>query len=157
ADLQNYVYERLSQEKSSAAIVMDAQTGAVYAMVSNPAFDPNLFIKGMSAETWEELLATPGYPLTNKAISAQYPPASTFKMITGLAALEAGVVTETKTFYCPGHFTLGGQKFHCWKKEGHGTVNLVDALAESCDTYFYEVATKLGIDKIAQMARQFGM
>lgn len=157
ADLQDYVQNRLSQERSSTAIIMDAQTGAVYALVSHPSFDPNLFIKGMSAETWEDLLSTPGYPLTNKAISGQYPPASTFKMITALAALKDGVTNSKRTVHCPGHYTYGGQKFHCWKVAGHGHMNLVDALAESCDTYFYQLATEVGIEKIAQTARSFGL
>ena len=157
ADLQNYVQTVLAREKSSSAIVMDAQTGAVYALASHPAFDPNLFIKGMSAETWEGLLATPGYPLTNKAVSGQYPPASTFKMVTALAALEEGVIDAKTTFFCPGHYEYGGQKFHCWKTSGHGWVDLKAALAQSCDVYFYEIATKIGIDKIAETARKMGL
>jgi penicillin-binding protein 2 len=157
ADLQTYVQEVLARDQSSSAVVMDAHTGAVYALASHPSFDPNLFVKGMSAETWESLLAQPGYPLTNKAVSGQYPPASTFKMITGLAALKEGIVDAKTTFYCPGHLDFKGQRFHCWKKEGHGWVDVKDALSESCDVYFYEIAARIHIDKIAETARILGL
>ena len=155
--LQSHVQNRLAQERSASAVIMDAKTGAVYALCSYPSFDPNLFTHGMSAAAWEGLLANPGHPLTNKAIAGQYPPASTFKMITAIAGLKTGVITADKRVYCPGHYEYGKDRFHCWKGSGHGSVDLVGALAMSCDTYFYELATQIGIDKIAKTARQFGL
>lgn len=156
AELQSYMQKRLSKEKSASAVVMDAHTGAVYAMVSAPGFDPNLLTRGISASKWEELLANPGFPLNNKAIGGQYPPGSTFKMVTAMAALEEGVINKNSSFQCPGHYDYGGSRFHCWKWNGHGRMDLVNALAESCDVFFYKIATDVGIDKIAEYARRFG-
>lgn len=156
-ELQRYTQHRLSQERSASAVVMDAQTGAVYVLASSPAFDPNLFISGMPFDIWEELRADPAHPLINKAVAGQYPPASTFKMIVGLAGMRAGLVKPSRTSYCNGKFTLGRDTFHCWKKQGHGRVNFDGALAGSCDVYFYELAQELGIEKIAQEARLFGL
>lgn len=156
-ELQRFTQGRIEQERSASAVVMDAHTGAVYALASNPGFDPNVFSKGLSAAMWEELLADPGRPLTNKAIAGQYPPGSTFKMVTALAALESGIITSNTSFFCPGHYKFGDGKFHCWKKGGHGTVNLIDALAQSCDVFFYEISTKIGIDKIAETAKRLGL
>lgn len=155
--LQAYLQERLSQQTSASAVVMDAHNGALYAMASHPSFDPNLFVKGMSSQTWNNLLKTRGHPLTNKAIAGQYPPGSTFKMVTALAALKKGVINEDTQVYCPGHYDLGNQRFHCWKQAGHGYMNLEQALAQSCDTYFYEIANDVGIDAIAQVARELGL
>lgn len=157
AELQKFIQQRLSQERSAAAVIMDVHTGAVYAMASTPSFDPNQFITGLSAEAWEDLLANPGHPLNNKVVGGQYPPGSTFKMVTALAALEAGVINQYSTISCPGHYEYGGDKFHCWKKTGHGTVDLTKALSQSCDTFFYKLATDLGIDNIAAMARKLGL
>ncbi|GJL86113.1 MAG: peptidoglycan glycosyltransferase [Micavibrio sp.] len=156
-ELQRFSQNRLGQEKSASAVIMDAHTGAVYSLASSPSFDPNIFTKGLSAAMWEELLADPGHPLTNKAIAGQYPPGSTFKMVTAMAALEAGLITSHQTSFCPGHYEYGTDRFHCWKRGGHGTVNLIDALTQSCDVYFYEISTKVGIDKIAAMARKLGL
>ncbi len=158
-ELQRFSQARLDQEKSASAVIMDAHTGAVYSLASSPSFDPNIFTKGLSAAMWEELLADPGHPLTNKAIAGQYPPGSTFKMVTALAALEAGLITSHQTSFCSGHYDYGtgSDRFHCWKRGGHGTVNLIDALTQSCDVYFYEISTKVGIDKIAAMARRLGL
>lgn len=157
ADLQIYMQQRLEQEQSASAVIMDVHNGAVYALTSSPSFDSNMFTRGLSAETWEELLADPGLPLNNKAVGGQYPPGSTFKMITALAGLQEGKITRHTTAYCPGHYEYGEDRFHCWKRGGHGTVDLVDALAESCDTYFYKMATDVGIDKIAEYARKLGL
>jgi penicillin-binding protein 2 len=156
-ELQRRTLERLEQERSASAVIMDIHNGAVYALASSPSFDPNIFTQGLSAAMWEELLADPGLPLTNKAISGQYPPASTFKMVTALAALKAGKITENTSVFCPGHYTYGGDRFHCWKSAGHGSVNLINALAVSCDTYFYKIATEVGIDALASMARTLGL
>ncbi len=156
-ELQKFVQEKIATQKSATAVVMDAHTGAVYAMASHPGFDPNLFTHGMPADVWEGLLANPGHPLTNKAIAGQYPPASTFKMMTALAGLRAGKINRNRTVYCPGHYEYGTDRFHCWKSSGHGAVNLEEALSQSCDTYFYELSTEIGIEAIAKTARDFGL
>lgn len=156
-EFQRFTQEKLERERSASAVVMDVHTGAIYAMASNPSFDPNMFTRGISAVMWEELLADPGYPLTNKAVAGQYPPASTFKMITAMAGFRAGKITPERTVYCPGHYDFGQDRFHCWKKGGHGSVNVTQALAQSCDVYFYEMGLEAGIDKIAETAREFGL
>jgi penicillin-binding protein 2 len=157
AGLQDYVQRRLSQVRSASAVVMDVHSGAVYAMASFPSFDPHLFSRGLSPEVWEGLQADAGLPLNNKAVGGLYPPGSTFKMITALAGLETGVIDRYTTAYCPGHYDFGDSRFHCWKRPGHGRVTVVEALAESCDTYFYKMATDLGIDRLAHYARMFGL
>ncbi|MBI1327460.1 MAG: penicillin-binding protein 2, partial [Alphaproteobacteria bacterium] len=156
AELQKIMYERLSQEKSAAAVVLDVHTGEIYACASYPAFDPNDFSQGIEVNLWERLNNDRAYPLNNKAFGGQYPPGSTFKMMTAMAGLEAGVGPQ-RTVFCPGHFFLGNKKFHCWKPGGHGTVNVKDAIAHSCDTYFYKIATEIGIEKIAETSRKFGL
>lgn len=157
AELQRFAQQRLAQERSASAIVMDVHSGEIYALASYPAFDPNYFTGGISHERYEELRSDITLPLTNKAVAGQYPPGSTFKMVTALAALEAGVVTEATYTFCPGHYDFGNGRFHCWKKGGHGSMNVVSALQESCDTYFYKLSTDLGIKKIAQMAHRLGL
>ena len=154
--LQNFMQERLSQEKSAAGVVMDVHTGAVYGLSSAPGFDPNLLTRGISAEKYEGWLSDPGLPLNNKAVAGQYPPGSTFKMVTALAGLETGAINKNTSVNCPGYYDYGGSRFHCWKRGGHGRVDLGKALAESCDTYFYKMATDVGIDTIAQYANMFG-
>lgn len=155
ADLQMQCQEMLARERSASAVVMDAHNGEVYALCSHPGFDPNLFSRGIPADVWEELLADDTHPLTNKAVSGQYPPGSTFKMVTSLAALEAGISPGVKVF-CPGFYMLGNHKFHCWKQGGHGYVDAVQALAQSCDCYYYEMGKRIGVDAIAKMARRLG-
>lgn len=155
--LQKRVQEILSREKSASAVVMDVHTGAVYAMASGPSFDSNLFTTGISQTMWDRLLNDEAHPLSNKAAGGQYPPGSTFKMVTALAGMEAGVVTPTTRVYCPGHYDIGKHRFHCWKKGGHGTVNCTQALEQSCDVFFYSVSRDIGIDKIAVMARRLGL
>lgn len=157
AELQRFCQDRLAEHKSASAVIMDAHTGAVYALSSHPSFDPNLFVRGIPSAQWQELLYNPAFPLNNKAVSGQYPPGSTFKMITALAALEMGVITPRTRIKCTGRYEVGSDKFHCWKLSGHGNVNVVSALKESCDTYFYELSTEVGIDKIAAMAHRFGL
>lgn len=155
--LQQYAQERLKEELSAAAVLMDVHTGGIYALASNPSFDPNQFTTGISAEIWEELLANPTTPLTNKAIAGQYAPGSTFKMIVAMAALEAGVINARHTVVCPGYMDLGDHRFHCWKKGGHGPVDMSEALKQSCDTYFYDLARRISIDRIAEMSHRFGI
>jgi penicillin-binding protein 2 len=157
AELQRFVQKRLSQERSAAAVIMDAYTGAVYSIASAPSFDPNTFTRGLSAEKWEELLADPAFPLNNKAVAGQYPPGSTFKMITALAALESNIINRHSSFYCPGNYRLGSDIFHCWNSAGHGNVDLIKSLAGSCDVFYYKVSTETGIEKIASMAHKLGL
>ncbi|WP_404383288.1 penicillin-binding protein 2 [Caenispirillum salinarum] len=156
ARLQRYTTEVLGDE-SASVVLMDVHTGEVLAMVSNPAYDPNAFNRGLSHAEWQALVGNDHAPLTNKPVGGQYAPGSTYKMVVALAALEAGVVKPENTVYCPGHMTLGNQRFHCWKRWGHGNVDLVEALAQSCDVYFYEIAKRVGIDRIAEMSHRFGL
>ena len=156
ADVQNFVQARLGDE-SAAAVVMDVTNGDLIAVASAPSFGPNLFVRGISRTDYGTLMENDHRPLANKSVQGAYPPGSTFKMVTALAALEAGVITEQTTVYCPGYREFGGRKFHCWKHGGHGTMALEGALKGSCDVYFYEVAQLAGIDKIAEMGRKLGL
>lgn len=142
--------------QSGSVVLMDVETGEVQVLASAPGFNPNLFNSGISAKDWEELLSNPRAPLTNKAISGLYAPGSTFKLVTALAALEYGVAKPSHMVYCDGVTNLGSAKFHCWKKGGHGTLDMIGSIRESCDLYFYDLAQKLGIDKIADVARRMG-
>ena len=157
AGLQMQCQEYIARETSAAAVVMDVNNGEVYALCSHPSFNPNLFSSGLPADLWEELLANPAKPLNNKAVAGQYPPGSTFKMVTALAGLESGVMDASTRVYCPGHYILGKSKFHCWKSQGHGSVDMVTALRESCDTFFYEIGKRVGIDGIAKVAHRLGL
>jgi penicillin-binding protein 2 len=156
-DLQRYVHERLSDEQSAAVVVLDVHTGDVLALASVPTFDPRPFVDGLSRDDWRDLTTNPNAPLVNKAIGGQYPPGSTFKMVVALAALEAGAAGPDTEVFCPGFIRLGDHQFHCWKRWGHGKLKLVEAIAQSCDVYFYELARRLGVDAIAEMARRFGL
>ena len=154
-ELQRYSIERLAAEPAASAVVVEVHTGAVMALASVPSFDPALFGGGLRRGVWQELRTDPRTPLVNKCIRGQYPPGSTFKMMTALAALAAGV-SPSHTVFCPGSTSLGRAVFHCWKEHGHGTLGLTQALAQSCDVYFYDLARRVGIDAIAAMARRFG-
>ena len=163
-DVQLTIDSRLQQkafelfgEESGAAVLLDVHTGEFLAFVAAPSFDPKMMTQGLSTEDWNALLHNERNPLTDKAISGQYSPGSTFKMIVALAALEAGVIKPETRTYCAGKMFLGNHAFHCWKKEGHGHLNVVEALKHSCDIFFYETAQKLGFEKIADMARRFGL
>ncbi len=156
SDLQHYA-AGLVKNESASVIVIEVDTGNLLTMVSLPAFDPNVFSTGISSDYWKELSSDKKSPLLNKAITGQYPPGSTFKMIVGLAALEAKVITPATTVFCPGHFYLGEHKFNCWKEGGHGTVHYHEAIEQSCDTFFYTTAQKLGTEKIVEMAHRFGL
>ncbi|MBF0159208.1 MAG: penicillin-binding protein 2 [Magnetococcales bacterium] len=148
--------EELFQGHTGAVVALDVNTGEVLAMVSHPAYDPNEFIRGFSARQWHVLLNNPGRPLSNKAIQGQYPPGSTFKMVVALAALQEGRVTPQDRVFCPGFLMRESQRFNCWRRVGHGSVNLEEALEQSCDVYFYRLGEKLGIDMIEKYARLFG-
>jgi penicillin-binding protein 2 len=154
--LQQFASERLGEE-SASAVVIDIHSGDVLALVSTPSFNPDSFNKGLSNEEWRELVSDPRKPLIDKAIAGQYPPGSTFKMMVALAALEGGVLTPEHRVFCSGQIRLGDRTFHCWKRGGHGELHMVQAIERSCDVYFYDVARRAGIDRIAAMARRFGL
>ncbi len=154
--LQSYVQARLGEE-SAAAIVMDCQTGDLLALNSAPSFDPNLFVTGISVSEYRALTENKYRPLAAKSVQGTYPPGSTFKMVTALAALEEGIITSEDTVWCPGHLEVSNRRFHCWKRAGHGHMTLAKALRESCDVFFYQVALDLGIDKLSAMAERLGL
>jgi penicillin-binding protein 2 len=156
SSLQEFAYQRLG-EQSAACVVMDVKTGQVIVMASAPGYDPNAFAQGLTSEQWKELTQHPRTPLINKCIAGQYAPGSTFKMMVALAALEHNVVTPDFSVHCSGKVELGNAVFHCWKKEGHGHVDMLHGLMYSCDVFFYEVAKRVGIDRIADMAKRFGL
>ncbi len=149
--------EQAFGDKAGAAVVMDVNNGEILAFASNPGYDPALFTGRMPRAQWQEYLEDMRHPLENKALKGQYPPGSTFKIITALAGLEEGLIDENSTVVCRGTYTVGRDTFKCWEKKGHGVVNLKRALRESCDVYFYQLGERLGVDKIAGFARQFGL
>jgi len=155
-ELQKKATEDLEGE-SGATCLINIKNGAVLTMASTPGYDPNLFIDGISHANWNALRLNEKAPMNNKAITGQYPAGSTFKMITLIAALEAGVITPKDKFFCSGHFKLGNSKIHCWRRGGHGYMDGVDALKNSCDVYFYEISLKTGAKKIAEVARRYGL
>ena len=155
AELQKAIRAKI--QDGTSVVVMDARNGEVLAMASQPSFDPNLFNSGISAAQWRQWTSSRATPLINKAVSGLYAPGSTFKMMVGLAALEARVATPAERVFCPGHMDLGDTRFHCWRRGGHGGVDLRSAIKFSCDVYFYEMARRVGIDRIAAMANRFGL
>jgi penicillin-binding protein 2 len=155
SELQRTAIERFEGE-SGAAVVVDVATGDVLAMVSTPAFDPNSFVNGISGKDYAELRDNPMAPLYPRAHGGVYPPGSTFKMVVATAALEAGVVKTTDTVRCGGSYRFGNRTWHCWKKGGHGTMNMHNAIKHSCDVYFYEIARRTGVRKIAEVSHKFG-
>ena len=158
-EIQKLVNELLA-EKAGSICVMDIFTGHIIVMHSSPSFDPNQFVFGISSDNWQLIRKNPMKPLINKSLSGNYSPGSTIKPIVALSALENGIVSPKFTVQCRGHknpLELYGQTYHCWKKEGHGFVNMREAMKQSCDTYFYEVARKLGVDKLSETAKKFGL
>ncbi len=151
---------QLLAEKAGSICVMDIYTGAIIAMHSSPSFDPNSFVFGISKDEWQLIRNNPMKPLVNKSLSGNYSPGSTIKPIVALSALENEIINPEFTVQCKGHkhpLELYGQSYHCWKKEGHGFVNLKEGMKQSCDTYFYEVARRLGVDKLSETAKKFGL
>lgn len=149
--------ERMPDEpQSAAAVVMDVVTGDVLVLASTPAFNPNDFNVGINPDLWKDLNESPYKPLLNKPVSGVYPPGSTFKLISAIAAQEAGI-SPNQTAYCPGRMWYGNRYFHCWKRGGHGTVNMKGAIKHSCDVFFYEIAKTLDVDLLADVARRFGL
>jgi penicillin-binding protein 2 len=156
ADLQNFLQIRLG-DQSAACVVMDVQNGDIMGAVSAPSFNPNLFVRGISNADYRALMDNDHRPLANKVAQGAYPPGSTFKIVTALAALADGQIDTDTTVSCPGYLDFGGRKFHCWKSGGHGKVDLARALAESCDVFFYDLAQKVGIEKISEMGKTMGL
>lgn len=142
---------------SGALVAMDPRNGDILAMVSQPAYDPNAFAGGIDAEAWKSLMQDPLRPMQNRALAGQYSPGSTYKALVAVAGLAEDDFDPEETVFCPGHFTLGRRTYRCWKRGGHGDVNLEQALVQSCDVYFYKLGLKLGIDKIGEFATAFGL
>ena len=155
--LQNFAEARLALGLSAAAVVMDVRTGDLLTVANAPSFDPNKFVRGISVSDYGELTENKYRPLANKAVQGAYPPGSTFKMLVSLAALEDGLLSSDETVYCGGYTVLGNRRFHCWKRGGHGRMNLDQSLQQSCDVFYYEMAQRVGIDRIAELARKFGI
>ncbi|HEY5522893.1 MAG TPA: penicillin-binding protein 2 [Desulfuromonadaceae bacterium] len=147
--------ERAFGDQAGAAVAMDVTNGEILAFVSNPGFDPSLFSGKLPADVWQGYLDDKRHPLENKALSGQYPPGSTFKMITALAGLQNNIINESTSINCNGSYDLGTSTFKCWNKKGHGATNLRKSLRESCDVFYYQLGEKLGVDKIAAAARAF--
>ena len=147
----------LLKDKAGSICVMDIYTGAIIAMNSSPSFDPNLFVFGISQDEWQLIRNDPMKPLVNKTLQGNYSPGSTIKPIVALSALENGIINTSFTVKCTGKTEMYGQTYHCWKKKGHGFVSLRNAMKVSCDTYFYEIARRLGVDKLSVTAKKFGL
>lgn len=156
ADVQRAAYDAF-RNKNGALIAVNARNGEVLAYVSNPNFSLGLYQDGLSGEDWQSLQTNPFKPLLDKVTGGAYPPGSTYKMLTAIAALEEGVVTPDRTYHCNGVFTFAGIPWRCWKKGGHGTVNMRRAVEQSCDVYFYQVGNLLGADRIAKWGKLFGL
>ena len=149
--------ESLLDDKAGSIVALEPDSGRVLALVSTPTFDQNAFIGGVSHKYWRELLSNPDRPMQNKAIQGLYPPASTYKIVTAIAGLQEGVINRHSTYFCPGYLDYGGRPFRCWKKGGHGTLNVVQAIEQSCDVFFYHVGLRLGVDRIAKYAKAGGL
>ena len=155
-ELQAYIQARLGSE-SASAVVMNCKNGEILAIASSPSYDPNKFVKGISYSDFNELRDNEFRPLASKTVQDAYPPGSTFKVVTALAALEANIISPKDNFSCGGKMEISNRFFHCWKKGGHGEMDLAKSLIESCDVYFYELALKVGIERINEMATKLGL
>lgn len=156
AELQKFTQKKLSSERSASAVVMDIHSGEVHALASHPSYNPNDFVFGISSQNWKKFTDKTTAPLMNKAITGQYSPGSTFKLVSALAALENGVVDENSSVICEGHADIGNQRFYCWKSGGHGKINLRRAIAESCDVFFYKLSEKMSAKTVADTAASLG-
>jgi len=154
--LQRFAMKRMARERSASGVVMDIHNGEILAMASSPSYDPNKFVTGMTTEEWRTLSTDERSPLQNKCTQGIYAPGSTIKQAILLAALEAGI-DPRETVFCRGYMEYEGDRFHCWKRDGHGHMNGRTAIAESCDVYFYDLSLRVGIDRIAAMLRRFGL
>ena len=155
-DLQETAYQAL-QGKEGAIAVLEVKSGAILALASSPAFDPNVFARGITSQEWRALIQDRMRPLNNRAIQGQYPPGSTFKIVLAIAVLEEGIIDPETRIFDPGYLIVGNRQFRDWKKGGHGWVDLHKAIVESCDVYFYQLGQRLGIDRIAKYARLLGL
>ncbi|MBQ8686287.1 MAG: penicillin-binding protein 2 [Alphaproteobacteria bacterium] len=153
---QRVLYDALTNHRSGCGVALDIETGDILAMVSTPSFDPNMFREDDGDEYIQTLREDIAKPFMNKTVEGLYPPGSTFKIVVALAALEAGAITEREKIFCPGHWDYGDRRYHCWEDKGHGWVDLAGALKHSCDIYFYQVALRIGIDAIKDMAVRLG-
>ncbi len=149
--------DTLLQGKVGVAIAMDPATGEILAMANSPTFDQNDFIGGISTGKWKVLMSNPDRPMLNRAIQGEYPPASTYKVVTAMAALGEGIIGQDITFFCSGSYNYGGRDYGCWRKQGHGRVDVVSALAQSCDVFFYNCGIRLGVDRLARYAAKCGL
>jgi penicillin-binding protein 2 len=149
--------EEALKDRAGAIVALDPKTGGVLAMASSPVFNQKDFVRGVTREQWQTLVSDPLNPLENRAISGQYMPGSTFKIVMAVAGLEEGLITPQTAVFCNGGYPFGNRVFHCWKKEGHGSVSLHRALVESCDVYFYDLGRRLGVDRIARYAKLLGL
>jgi len=156
-NVQKVLYDALALNRAGCGVVLDIETGAILAMASSPSFDANNFKTDDGEEYITSLLDDAAKPFMNKTIEGLYPPGSTFKIVVALAALESGAITPNEKIFCPGYWEYGKHKYHCWEKHGHGNVNLISALKHSCDVYFYQVALRIGIDAIKEMALKLGL
>ena len=158
-DLQNYIYDKMGEGDGNGSVVaIDLRSGGILCAVNRPSFDANHFVEGMSHEEWDSLRSSLSKPLLNRCLQGLYAPGSTFKMLVALAALQEGKGHENEQIKCPGHMDFGDRRFHCWKDEpGHGSLNMDEAIVQSCDIYFYELARRLGVDTIAKYAHIFGL
>ena len=155
SDLQDFAHGAIGSN-IGAVLVLDAKNGDILCSASSPSFDPNIFSKKLDNQSWNKIINSMNAPLINRPINGLYPPGSTFKPVVALAALKFGVISKDEKIFCNGIYTLGNRNFHCWKEVGHGNLNLEDAIAQSCDVYFYELALRLGINRIAETARLLG-
>ena len=149
--------EQAFEGKAGAAVALEVATGEILAFASTPGFDPSLFAGRMPKDKWQEYLEDKRHPLENKALKGQYPPGSTFKIITALAGLEEGLIDAGTSVNCTGSYKVGNSTFRCWERKGHGVTDLKKALRQSCDVYFYQLGERLGVDRIARVAREFGL
>ena len=157
-DLQQIAESMMDQdEKSGAVVAMEVKTGRILVAASAPKIHLEEFTGGISTENWNALLENPKHPLLNKVVQGLYPPGSTYKMVTALAGLATGVITESTIFNCPGHYQFGNRVYMCWRHSGHGAVDLRRAITESCDVYFYQVGQRVGVDGLAEYAHMLGL
>ena len=155
-DLQQTA-EKLLENKAGAIVAIDPDNGDILVLASNPSFDQNDFIGGISSKKWNALMSDPGKPMVNKAIQAEYPPASTYKIITSIAALEENHINRNTTFFCPGFLKYGNRIYRCWNKHGHGDMNVIEGITQSCDVFYYQAGIKVGVDKLEQYAMGSGL
>jgi len=147
----------MAENKSGAVVAIEVNTGRLLMLASSPVLELDKFIGGISYKNWQEMLDNPHHPLINKIVQGQYPPGSTYKLVTAIAGLAEGVITPDTIMYCPGHYRFGNRTYRCWKHSGHGAVDLKRALSESCDVYFYQVGQRLGVDRLAEYAKRLGL